>query len=248
MDKKSELKKEEEKIDNDCIFSKENVNMGHQKEFDYLKAFEIFIMGHTLVYDNYSPDYLYGIVHYIGYILGANVFMILMGIGMKYSRHHEPKNYISRGIGLLTIGQLVNFFRDTLPCLIAWWATEDKFFLSQALLILQNDILSFAGFAFLFLGLLKKLNLSDDYIVIIGIILNCFNFVLSKIMKSPNNFLLSQFLGYFVLTDAEAIFPLCSYFIFVAFGHWIGGYYQKMLNKDKFYDIILSKQNEVYNI
>ena len=58
-------------------------------------------------------------------------------------------------------------------------------------------------------------------------------------MKPPDNFLLSQFLGYFVLTNAESVFPLCSYFIFVAFGYWLGEYYQKILKKDIFYNSIL---------
>jgi hypothetical protein len=48
-----------------------------------------------------------------------------------------------------------------------------------------------------------------------------------------------MFLGYFILTNAEAYFPFCSYFIFVAFGYWLGGIYQKISNKEKFYNLIL---------
>ena len=50
---------------------------------------------------------------------------------------------------------------------------------------------------------------------------------------------ISQFLGFFVLTKAEAYFPLNGYFAFVAFAYWIGRIYQKMSDKDKFYNRIL---------
>jgi hypothetical protein len=43
-----------------------------------------------------------------------------MGVGMKYSRHRELKDYISRGVVLLTLGQYFNLIRDTLPNLIGW--------------------------------------------------------------------------------------------------------------------------------
>ena len=59
-------------------------------------------------------------------------------------------------------------------------------------------------------------------------------------MKSPDNYLLSQFIGFFVFTtNTETLFPFCSYFIFVAIGYWLGGIYQKISNKDKFYNLIL---------
>ena len=74
--------------------------------------------------------------------------MILMGIGMKYSRHHEPKHYLSRAFVLLTMGQYLNIIRDSLPNLIAWWCTGKPKFISRALLVWQTGILTFAGFSF----------------------------------------------------------------------------------------------------
>jgi len=234
-----ESKQKNAKIANKYIFSKENVNMGRQPEFDYLKTFIIFVMILQHVYENYSRDYFSDIIDFWGFILGADVFMMLMGIGMKYSRHHEPSNYISRGILLLTKGQYVNLLKSALPNLIAWWTTGKKKFISRALLILNTDILIFAGFSFLFLALMKKKKKSDIFILNIGIIMNLVNFILYNIMKPPKNFLLSQFLGYFILTDAETYFPFFTYFVFVAFGYWIGEIYKKISNKDKFYNLIL---------
>ena len=165
--------------------------------------------------------------------------MLLMGIGMKYSRHHEPKNYITRGISLITYGLFVGLVRNALPNVIAWWATGNQKFISRALLIIAGDIFAFSGIAFFLLALMKKMKLSDSCILLIGFIMNNASLFIFKVMKPPKNYLLSQFLGYFVLTDAESYFPLFSYFFFVAFGYWLGGIYQRILNKDKFFNLIL---------
>ncbi len=238
-DKKTKLKQKETLIKDNCIFSKDNVNVGHQPEFDYLKTLGVFLIILTHFEQSFSEGILFNIAMNISYTLKAGALMVLMGIGMRYSRHHEITNYFSRGFVLLTQGQYVNILRSTLPSIFAWWATGDKRYISSAMLILQADILSFSGIAFIFLGILKKIKLSDKCILIISIIMNFFACALYKIMKSPNDYLLSQFLGYFVLTNAEAYFPLCSYFIFVAFGYWLGDIYQKISNKDKFYNRIL---------
>ena len=221
------------------IFSKENINIGHQSELDYLKAMDIFLMILLHVYDNYSKGYLYHYIDFISFILGAAGFMLLMGIGMKYSRHHEPKNYFDRAFVLLTMGQYLNILRDSLPNLIAWWYTGKPKFISRALLIWQTDILTFAGFSFCLIAFFKMMKLSDGCIFIIGIIMNFASYPLFLIMKQPDNYLLSQLLGYFVLTKSEAYFPLIGYFVFVAFGYWIADYYKRMSNKDKFYNRIL---------
>ena len=232
---------ESKQNDINCVISTENVNIGHQPEIDYLKAILIYLMINDHVYFHYSHGciILNQIMDFIIHLFGAGGFMLLMGFGMKYSKHHEPKNYISRGIVLLTQGQYINIIRDCLPNLIAYWITWEKIFISRALLVLTVDILHFSGIAFCLLALLKKIKLSDFFILIISIIMNIVNLLLSKKMKFPNNFLLSSFLGYFVMTDAESYFPLFSYFIFVAFGYWLGGIYQKINDKNNFYNLIL---------
>ena len=238
-DKDSESKKSEEKIDPNCIFAKENVNIGHQPEFDYLKTLGVYEILIYHIYLAFSYGYLFTLLKNIAVILSAGCLMFLMGVGMKYSRHRELKDYIARGVVLLTLGQYFNLIRDTLPNLIGWWVTGEKFYISRSLLIIQTDILTFAGWAYFFIVLLKKLKLSDFQILITSIIMNFVALPLFKIMKQPSNYILSQFLGYFVLTNADSYFPLIGYFIFVAFGFWMGGLYQRMVNKDKFYTYIL---------
>ena len=236
---KSKQQSEIKEINHTGIFSKEKVNMGHQCEIDYLKALGVFLMIETHYFDEFSPGYFSEIIYFLSFILGAAGFMLLMGIGMQYSRYHAPKNYIARGIGLLTMGQLLNLLRDCLPNLLAYWATGKNVFISRALQVIEADILPFAGLSFFLLAFMKTLKLSSSTILIISLIMNIAAYPLFNIMESPKNFLLSQFLGFFVLTDAESFFPLCSYFVFVAFGYWLGDLYLHMTNKDKFYNLVL---------
>ena len=125
-DKLKETKQKEEKIVHNYIFSKENVNIGRQPEFDYLKTLIILLMLPIHTYENFSRDCFSEIIEFIGIFFGAPGFMMLMGIGMKYTRHQEPSNYISRGILLFTKGLYVNLLKNALPNLIAWWTTEKK--------------------------------------------------------------------------------------------------------------------------
>ena len=239
INKDSEPKKKDHKNYSNSIFSKENVNMEHQPEFDYLKSLGVIVMTVTHLNVAFTEFFLFKVLEDIELTISAGGLMFLMGLGMKYSHHHEKKYYVYRGIVLLTLAQYFNFLRDTLPNLIAWWTTGNKKFISRALLIVRGDILTFAGLAYFLIALMEKMKLSDVSILIISFIMNCISYPLFKIMKSPSNFLISQFLGYFILTDAEAYFPLCGYFFFVACGNWMGGIYQKISNKDKFYNLIL---------
>ena len=240
-DKVLESKQKDTKICNNFIFSKDNVNMGHQPEFDYLKTLGVFCIStcHVYMHFNNGNDILYIPVYYFTTLLTAGGLMILMGANMRYSRHHEPHNYFARSFVLLTMGQYLNLIRNCLPNVIAWWVTGSNKFIARALLIIQTDILTFAGLAFCLLGIMKKMKLSDNCILTISIIMNFVSLPLFNIMKEPDSYLLRQLLGFFVFTYSEAYFSIFGYFVFVAFGYWIAGYYQKILNKDKFYNRIL---------
>lgn len=105
-------------------------------------------------------------------------------------------------------------------------------FLSASLLIIQADIMTFAGLAFMLLALFKRLCVPDGVVVLIGVGMNAFAFALSRFFRTTGNYLLDQLLGYFVVTNAESYFSLCSYFVFVAFGYALGGIYPRLRDKD----------------
>ncbi len=216
------------------FLSDEPVNRGRQGELDYLKA--VCILGMIILHIGEDcadgTGVLYVIASYLCMFLGAAAFMICMGIGIRYSRKQEPKDLIFRGVELLTVGQLLNLLRNTLPNLIAWWITGKPFFISNAFLVLQADILSFAGLAFLLIALLKKLKVPSPGILLIGVLMNLSVLPIARFVTFPDSFLIKQLMGYFVMNDAEAFFPLFSYFVFVAFGYCLGGIYPRIISKD----------------
>ena len=87
--------------------------------------------------------------------MAAPVFMFCMGIGMIYTRHDSSADFIRRGIKLLLAGYLLNFFRQTIPMLIAMRLGIDTGF-SLIGGLLNVDILPFAGMAFISIGLMKR--------------------------------------------------------------------------------------------
>ena len=224
------------------FFSEEKVNTGRQPELDFLKALCVvgMIITHVLLDlgDKVMPTV---IDDYLTEFFGAATFMICMGIGMGYMRNQTPAGYMKRGFGLLTIGQFLNILRNCIPNLIAYWITGGQFFIANSLLILQSDILSFAGLAFFLMALFKKLKLKESVILALGVVLNLAALILWNVMPLsaetlvpvvPENYLVSQLLGYFIITKAEAYFPLFCYFIFVAFGYFLGAWYPRVKDKD----------------
>ena len=210
------------------------VNRGRQPEIDCLKAFCIFFMIFLHGFEELAEQetLVHHIITLIECLTGAGAFMLCMGIGTRYSRKQEPRDYLIRGFELLTVGQALNLVRDALPNLIAWWCKGEPTFIAMSLLVVQTDIMTFAGFAFMLLALFKKLKLSDGAIVGVGIAMNAFAFVLSSFFRTTGSYLADQVLGFVVVTEAEAYFPLCCYFVFVAFGYALGGIYPRIKDKD----------------
>ncbi len=215
-------------------FADREVNRGRQPEIDCLKAFCIFFMIFLHTFEECAEDStgVYHLITIIECLTGAGAFMLCMGIGSRYSRRQAPGDYLKRGFELLTVGQALYLARDSVPSLIAWWCKGEEVFLSCSLLVIQTDIMTFAGFAFMLLALLKKLKASDGAILLIGIGMNAFAFALSHYFRTTGSYLLDQLLGYFVVTNAESYFSLCSYFVFVAAGYALGGVYPRIRDKD----------------
>ena len=133
-------------------------------EVDAVKFMAIFYMICEHVYERFGsfdyfgkmPDTLYrNFVEFFGGPMAAPVFMFCMGIGMIYTRHDSSADFIRRGIKLLLAGYLLNFFRQTIPMLIAMRLGIDTGF-SLIGGLLNVDILPFAGMAFISIGLMKR--------------------------------------------------------------------------------------------
>ncbi len=111
------------------IISKDEVNIGRQREIDLLKAYSIIMMIITHCIDelfDYEGHIISVVIDDIlAQSVGAQGFMICMGIGIVYAgRVHDSKalskGQIKRGISLLVTGQLLNLIRYALPYFIAY--------------------------------------------------------------------------------------------------------------------------------
>ena len=227
---------------NSRFFSDRKVNAGRQQELDLLKALCVVGMIFVHVLLDLGKKVMPGVVDdYLTEFFGGATFMISMGIGMCYMRRQTPSSYLIRGFGLLTIGQFLNILRNCLPNLIGYWVTGRQFFISNSLLILQADILTFAGLSFLLMALFKRLRLKNGAILLISVVMSLIALFMWRALPAPyswsvkpthDSYLVSQLLAFFVITNAESYFPLFCYFVFVAFGYFIGGYYPRIRDKD----------------
>ena len=227
---------------NSKFFSDSKVNAGRQQELDLLKALCVVGMIFVHVLLDLGKKVMPGVVDdYLTEFFGGATFMISMGIGMCYMRRQTPSSYLIRGFGLLTIGQFLNILRNCLPNLIGYWVTGRQFFISNSLLILQADILTFAGLSFLLMALFKRLRLKNGAILLISVVMSLIALFMWRALPAPyswsvkpthDSYLVSQMLAFFVITNAESYFPLFCYFVFVAFGYFIGGYYPRIRDKD----------------
>lgn len=219
----------------------QTVNTGRQPEIDMAKAASIFVMIILHAYQGLSSGGEGAVLSFLEWwagIFGAGTFMICMGIGMRYSRHQDPGSTAVRGIALLTVSQALNLLRFAIPGLAAFHATGDRQYIPFMLEVIQNDIMTFAGLAFLLMALLKKLKLRDGWILAIGAVMNWLMIPLAKIVPTPEAFWPNRILNLFIQTE-NSMFPLGSHFMFVAFGYLIGGLYTRIPDKNRMANRIL---------
>lgn len=227
----------------DNLFSNVEINNGRQIEFDIAKALAIIFMIsiHVIMYiipvssmDTGVP-WLFDTI--LGSIFAAPMFMFAMGLGLAYTRHNSPKDIINRGILILILAFALNFFRDFIMHLVAFFITNDSTYLSMALMgLMVGDILPFAGLAFILWGLLKKFKVSDRNILIMGIAFSIIGSIFNNIPM--NNIVIGSFVGYFVGTSGKFIssfFPLLNWFIYPVIGYEFAKLIKRCKNKNKFY-------------
>ena len=225
------------------LLAKEPVNTSRQREIDLIKAFTILTMVvcHCIeeLYKSYQGDLIADII--IGYenqLVGAQAFMIGMGIGIVYSRNSNPKTLARRGASLLIVGQVLNLTRFVLPNLLGYALTGDVFYRKAVFLVFSSDIMQFAGLTFLLLALLRHLKLSEMKIFLISIVMNIVGTML-VFKVNTGSYILDQFFAFFVATSAESYFPLFHWFIFPAFGMAFGTILKRVKDKKKFYTTLL---------
>ena len=226
----------------DMIFAKEKINTLRQKEIDLLKAFSIIMMIITHCIDDlfdYEGHLVAEIIDdQLAQIVGAQSFMICMGLGIIYSKKAAAKDHLSRGFMLLVIGQLLNLIRYVLPGAVIYAITNDEGARAFSFLVFSSDILQFAGLFMMCMALFVRLNLKPLSIFIVSVICNIAG-TLTYGRISTGSYALDQLIGMFVFTETESYFPLIHWMIFPAFGILFGEILQYVADKKKFYTIAI---------
>ena len=220
------------------IFSKELVNTGRQKEIDLIKAFSILMMiiCHCIeeFYDYIGDPFATFIREYENQTMGAQAFMIGMGIGIVYAKTTEPKTHLTRGVSLIIIGQVLNLCRYVIPNGINYLLTGDVYWRKMMFLVFSSDIMQFAGLAFMLIALLKYMRFSELKIFLTAVAMSIVGTLIPSEVET-GNYVLNQFLGFFISTRSESYFPLLYWFIFPAFGMLFGNILKHVRDKQKFY-------------
>ncbi len=227
----------------ELYISKEEVNSGRQKEFDYAKTVAIIFMVLIHVWEELTkiniqvmPEgFMHNMFQFGAGPLAAPMFMFSMGVGMMYSSHTTPKELFRRGINLFITAYLLNFFRSGLLYFICGMAKKQFDARMFIYINLNGDILQFAGLSFMLVALLKKLKLHVLHMTGIAFIMQIAGAYLATLFTPEGN--IKYLLGLFFKTP-EMDFPLLQWFIYPCAGMLYANYLKHINNKDAFYKII----------
>ena len=227
-----------------CTIGRDVVNIGRQKELDWAKAFTIIVMVIIHTYEQLSvidaeeiPTDLFRIIlEFLAGPLGAPVFMFAMGVGIVYSKNNQPTKMTRRGLLLVRNGYLLNFFKGTVPVLIAM-AIGVTAPITIVGSLFNVSILQFAGMAFLTIALMKRRRVSLPVMFIIAIVLSIAGAMLAKIDMSSS--WLQYFFGLFFMTNDITTFPLFLWLYYPLLGMAFANVLRRVTDKGSFYFRIL---------
>jgi len=216
------------------------INTGRQPEFDLAKVAAVFFMVIIHVADNMGTVMENGgiapiVLDFIGGPLAAPVFMFAMGVGMVYTKHGEPKDFAKRGVHLLLLGYVLNFFRETILIIAAHvFSVDTPYDKSLIDTIGTVDILHFAGISFLSVALFRKIGLGSGKILFAALIMQLAGYLANGMFDgTPKT--VQYLLGLLFYTNQYVSFPALLWFVYPAAGLVFGEVLQTVTNKDVFY-------------
>ena len=224
------------------VFSKNEVNTGRQREFDYLKGIMmilIFII-HAFQGTLSPKDDVMRSIYIFNSMSGAAVFIFVMGFGTAYSRRASPGEFTKSGIRFVVYQYLNNLaylaaYLLPLPFIINSLSSEslDTVHLGVEIYGQYTNIFFITGIFYLVFALLSKLKAHTLVYVIIGTATAiAAPFIYGKAPDIP-------VLGYIIrLMIGEANFvsftPL--YFLsYAMYGAAFGRIFRKVRDKKRFY-------------
>ena len=231
------------------FLSKQEINTGRQREFDYLKGLFVpmIILIHAFQLMGGTAEPIYEVFYPICTLTGSTIFLFVMGLGSTYSRRTEKQMVIS-GIKLILWQIAWNVFALALPFMLGqgiravcglsmeMWPVA----LMQTGILLQYiNIFFIAGVCYLFLALFKKLRLPTwGYLVLATVlfIATPFLYITDFTTGVPAlDYVLTMFCGG---RDSVSLIFL-PHLVYTLFGVWFGRILRRSSSKKKLYICIL---------
>lgn len=228
------------------IFSRDEINVGRQQEFDLARAVIIFCLAliHVTIECTTDEGLCYGIPYLFDTVIGgpfsAPMYMFVMGVGMCYTKKNSPTDHFVRGFKIFLLGYALNICRFLIPYSIGYAITGDYAFYMESLLyqVLGNDILTFAGLAMMIMALFFKLKIPNGVMLLIATALCGLGTLLNGVdVGAP---LGNIFLGYLIGTeDAAGLvlsdFPILNWLMFPVCGYVFAYRLKRVKDKKRFY-------------
>lgn len=236
---------------NQSIHFRENPKTEEQgilrlNNLELLKALSIIsmILCHPVIRlgihrSGYENEFLFflGDVIFGDYLGVAHAFMFAMGVGVIYTKNNAPADLLRRGVRLYLLGYVLNFCRYGIYVL-ANGLISGVFEPETMEALFGPDILQFAGLALCFTGILRKWNLREGQILVLGVIFSAIGTAIPFI--DTGSFAFNWLLGHFVYTTWEAsCFVFSNWYVFVAAGLLFGVILRETENRDLFYQRLL---------
>lgn len=203
-------------------------------ELDVARCFVMLVMPFIHVFEEaelweFASPQLVQAVEWIVYPcdFGACVFMVVMGMNIRFTRRKEtePMPIFKRGLYLLLMAYSLNIVRYVIPAVgTSFFDGSDKDAVYYSIqYTLSPDIMNFASLAFFSFALFFFLKLSRTKILAIAALLMVVNDLLGYIKWNCPE-LLQVFVGNIFWTCDWSFFPLFSWLSFVSFGYYVAEY------------------------
>lgn len=240
------------------------VNTGRQAFLDVAKSLSILFMVlvHVLLYVAVPEDavgeargakFCYWLVDYVlGGTLAAPIFMFAMGVGIMYSRSSGPAALMRRGGDIFGKGVLLNILRCVPFALVMLFVTQSaesrgETYGQFVFELVQSDILTFAGLAFMLFALLKRIGLSGGGILAIAVGMSVAGTFYRGLAFGDGlvDIAVSPFLGVSE-KPAESCFPLFNWFVFPASGMVFGAFLRRCASTDRLFGYLTPVALAIY--
>lgn len=210
-----------------------------QLELDIAKGLAVLCMIAVHVQSNLSKtEMIYsgfgGIIEFLGTLPAAPVFMFLLGTGAVYSRNNNLTKNIVRGVKILILGYILNILRTIiifLPLIVSgeWKNQIDNIIPS----LITVDILQFAGLAIIFIGFIKKLELSIPKIIALAVAISSINYIM--ISFQTKSYFLGAITGVLWGSSEWSSFPFITWIFYPLIGYCFGIVLKNAISKEDFY-------------